>query len=32
LERDVGYRPKTNLEEGVRRFVEWYLDYYHRTT
>ena len=29
LARDVGYRPDTNLELGVRRFVEWYLDYYH---
>ena len=30
LARDVGYRPRTGLEEGVRRFVEWYLDYYGR--
>jgi UDP-glucuronate 4-epimerase len=29
LERDVGYRPSTDVEEGVKRFVEWYLDYYH---
>lgn len=29
LARDVGYRPCTDLEEGVRRFVEWYLAYYH---
>ena len=29
LERDVGYRPSTTLEEGVKRFVEWYLGYYH---
>ncbi len=28
LVRDVGYRPATPVEEGVRRFVEWYLDYY----
>ncbi len=27
--RDVGYQPKTPVEEGVARFVEWYLDYYH---
>ncbi len=26
--RIVGYRPATPVEEGVRRFVEWYLDYY----
>lgn len=28
LVRDVGYRPQTTVEEGVRRFVEWYLSYY----
>jgi len=25
---DVGYRPSTPVEVGVRRFVEWYLCYY----
>ena len=29
LARDVGYRPGTDLETGVKRFVEWYLGYYH---
>ncbi len=29
LARDVGYRPSTALEEGVRHFVEWYLRYFH---
>jgi UDP-glucuronate 4-epimerase len=28
LVRDVGYRPATALETGVRRFVDWYLEYY----
>lgn len=28
LERDVGYRPRTPVEEGLRRFVEWYREYY----
>ena len=28
LERMVGYRPNTPVREGVRRFVEWYRDYY----
>jgi UDP-glucuronate 4-epimerase len=28
LERDVGYRPSTPVEVGVKRFVEWYLDFY----
>jgi len=30
LARDVGYRSSTSMEEGVKRFVEWYLGYYHR--
>jgi UDP-glucuronate 4-epimerase len=29
LTRDVGYRPSTDLETGVKLFVEWYLAYYH---
>jgi UDP-glucuronate 4-epimerase len=24
----VGYRPQTPVEVGVRRFVDWYLEYY----
>ena len=28
LQRDCGYSPDTPVEEGVRRFVEWYRDYY----
>jgi UDP-glucuronate 4-epimerase len=28
LARDVGYRPATPIEVGVRRFVEWFCEYY----
>jgi UDP-glucuronate 4-epimerase len=28
LIRDIGFRPKIPLEEGVRRFVAWYRDYH----
>ncbi len=28
LATDVGYRSVTAVEEGVKRFVEWYVDYY----
>ncbi len=28
LERAVGYRPATPIEEGVRRFVAWYRGYF----
>jgi UDP-glucuronate 4-epimerase len=31
LAREVGYRPSTELEEGVARFVEWYVEYYQPT-
>jgi UDP-glucuronate 4-epimerase len=30
LARDVGYRPTTPVEVGVKRFVEWYLDFYKK--
>jgi len=31
LVTDVGYRPATPVEVGVRRFVDWYCEYYgHR--
>jgi UDP-glucuronate 4-epimerase len=29
LVADVGYRPATPVEVGVRRFVDWYVDYYN---
>jgi len=25
---DVGFNPCTSLEEGLKKFVEWYLGYY----
>ena len=28
LVRDLGFRPATPVEEGVKRFVDWYVDYY----
>jgi len=28
LARDVGFQPATPIEEGVRRFVVWYRDFY----
>ena len=28
LVRDVGYRPATSIEVGVRRFVDWFCEYY----
>lgn len=28
LERDYGYRPSTDLREGLRKFVQWYKEYY----
>ena len=29
LERDFGFTPKITLREGLRKFAEWYKDYYN---
>ncbi|MSS86928.1 NAD-dependent epimerase/dehydratase family protein [Eisenbergiella tayi] len=28
LERDFGFKPSTSLREGLRRFTEWYKEFY----
>ena len=28
LVSDVGFKPSTSIEEGIKKFVEWYLEYY----
>ncbi len=28
LIKDVGFKPSTPIEEGIRKFVEWYKEYY----
>ncbi len=28
LERDFGYKPSTSLTEGLRKFAQWYADFY----
>ena len=28
LERDFGFKPSTSLREGLRRFAEWYYEFY----
>lgn len=28
LERDLGFKPSTSLRNGLRRFAEWYHDFY----
>jgi nucleoside-diphosphate-sugar epimerase len=28
LERDFGYKPSTTLREGLRKFAEWYAEFY----
>ncbi|WKY46946.1 NAD-dependent epimerase [Eubacteriaceae bacterium ES3] len=32
LSRDTGFKPDTTIEEGLKKFVEWYLDYYNIIT
>jgi UDP-glucuronate 4-epimerase len=31
LVRDVGYKPATPVEVGIKNFVDWYLGYYGKT-
>lgn len=28
LERDFGFKPSTSLRNGLRKFAEWYKDFY----
>jgi len=28
MERDYGFRPQTEMQEGVRRYVEWFREFY----
>ena len=28
LKRITGYNPKTNYKIGIKKFINWYLDYY----
>jgi len=28
LEKELGYKPNTDIKEGIKKFVEWYLEYY----
>jgi nucleoside-diphosphate-sugar epimerase len=28
LERFTGYRPQTDVRDGIARFVDWFRDYY----
>jgi UDP-glucuronate 4-epimerase len=27
--QDFGYTPKYSIESGIKKFVEWYMEYYH---
>lgn len=27
---DTGFKPSTSIEEGIGKFVEWYIDYYQK--
>jgi UDP-glucuronate 4-epimerase len=30
LINDAGFKPETPIEEGIRRFVQWYVEYYKK--
>jgi UDP-glucuronate 4-epimerase len=29
LERDINFKPSTSIEEGLKKFVDWYNEYYN---
>ena len=29
LERDFGFKPNTSLRDGLRKFAEWYKEFYN---
>jgi UDP-glucuronate 4-epimerase len=31
LVQDLGYTPKHSIESGIKKFIEWYMDYYPST-
>lgn len=28
LEKDIGFKPSTSIEEGLGKFIDWYKEYY----
>ena len=28
LEKDFGFKPKTSIEDGLKKFADWYKEYY----
>ena len=29
LERDIGFRPSTSIEDGIAAFAKWYREYHN---
>lgn len=29
LEKDINFKPKTSIEDGIKKFVDWYIGYYN---
>ena len=30
LEEYIGFKPNTSIENGIKKFIKWYLNYYHK--
>jgi len=30
LMNDVGFKPETSIQEGIKNFVDWYREYYKK--
>ena len=31
LSKWIGYHPKTKIEQGIKRFTDWYIKYYSKS-
>ena len=29
IKKELGYYPKVSVEEGVKKFIDWYKNYYN---
>lgn len=30
LEKEIGFKPKTSIKDGLQQFTDWYVEYYNK--